>query len=119
MNRERWNQLITSMFRVRRDRMLRYAFRACLMGEHGTPDQSQVSVLAFLREFCNADISTMRYAPDGKVDALASAEAEGRRSVWRVINFYLNLSDEELTQFDREFTQQKSELIKDTQRLDS
>lgn len=48
-------------------------------------------VLAHLHWFCHGGRSSLKVAPDGHVDALASAAAEGRREVWLEIRKMLTL----------------------------
>ena len=98
------------IFRVRRDMGLARAFRATLTGESGVPDPHQATVLAHLRAFCFADVSTIAFTPDGAADPVASAAQQGRRDVWLMIAFYLNLEERELVQLDREYQQQLREL---------
>ena len=94
-----WNRLTA----VRRDRALSIAFRRTLLDENGRPTRDGALMLAHLRTFCSADVSTLRYGRDGKVDPLASAAAAGRQEVWQQFYFYLNVSEDELIETDRVF----------------
>lgn len=95
--------VLSPLLRVRRDRALSVAFRTLLLGEDGKPTLAATAVLAHLRAFCFADVSTLRYGKDGKVDALASAAAAGRQEVWLQFYFYLNVDPSELVEIDRKF----------------
>lgn len=93
--------LIARMFYARRDRALHQAFSQIFLGPDGLPNRDGALVLGRMRELCHADTSTLKYTDDGSVDPLASAAAEGRRDVWRMFQFYLNISDSELIEIDR------------------
>lgn len=54
-------------------------------------------VLADLRKFCRATVSTTVVSRvTGAVDPIASAQAEGRREVWLHITQHINLSDADI-----------------------
>lgn len=63
-------------------------------------------VLAHIRAFCCADATTLKYDDQGRLDAQATLVAEGRREVWNVINFYLNVPEVDLVEADRYATRQ-------------
>lgn len=111
-------QLIASIFQVRRDRHLRAAFQA-LFGEEGKPNDDQATALAFLREFCNvhdlAIETNKEHWPVRPIDPLAMAFLEGRRSVWRAINFYMNIDEGELVDYDRQFARDKQSWARQAQ----
>jgi hypothetical protein len=108
--------LFDRLMRVRYDRDLRHAFRTSLLDEDGKPTPHGSAVLAHLRAFCSADVSTLRRDREGRVDPLASAAAQGRQEVWQQFYFYLNLDDSELVEIDREFTQQLKDRVEREQR---
>lgn len=59
-------------------------------------------VLADLAEFCNVHRPTARVSPQGgTVDPIAMAIAEGRREVFLRIQAMLNLTNEEVAEFER------------------
>ena len=99
------NQRLLAIFYVRRDRDLAHAFRAALLEEDGRPNPHGSLILAHLREFCRADISTLTYDTSGRADPIATAMLEGRRDVWNKIAFYLNVDERDLIQIDREYAQ--------------
>ena len=99
------HQLFDALLWWRRARELRAAFRLTFSGDDG-PTLQQKTVLAFLRDLCDADTTTVRYDKDGKVDPYASAIAQGRQEVWQRISFYLHLDDAELVEIDRQNTEE-------------
>lgn len=93
--------LIARMVYARRDRAIKRAFDTIFLDGDGKPRPEAQVLLGLMRDFCHADTATMHYAPNGTVDPLASAAAEGRRDVWRLFQFYLQVSESELVDIDR------------------
>jgi hypothetical protein len=97
------NGLLQRLARVRRDAFLSRAFRKLLLDDAGKPTLEATDVIGHLRAFCFADVSTLRYDRNGRLDAVASAAAAGRQEVWLQFYFYLNLDDRDLVAIDREY----------------
>lgn len=76
----------------------RRAAYVAVFGGARTPAKDYV--LADLRQFCRATVSTTVVSRvSGVVDPIASAQAEGRREVFLRITQYLNLSDADILKF--------------------
>jgi hypothetical protein len=79
------------------------AFARLMLNNDRTLKSEAKIVMAAMSHFCSAGETTVRYAPDGKVDALASAIAQGRHEVWLEWNRYLTIQEAELAEADRFF----------------
>lgn len=86
---------------IKRDRAVARSFKRTFMKERKVTAHGG-DVLARLREFCKADVSTVTEAGPPH-DAIAMALNEGRRQVWNMINGYLQLDDGRLAQLDFEY----------------
>jgi hypothetical protein len=97
------NGILQRLARVRRDALLTRAFRKLLLDDAGKPKPEATEVIGHLRAFCFADVSTLRYDREGRLDAAATAAAVGRQEVWLQFYFYLNLDDRDLVAIDRDY----------------
>ena len=91
-----------SLIRDKIARMLRLrkAYRVAFTGESGM-DREQASriVLQDLARFCRANQSSVIVSPVSRVvDTHATCVAEGRREVFNRLTYYLNLTEDQLTQ---------------------
>ncbi len=99
-------ELFQRLLSVRRDRELCRAFHATFCQEDGRLNAPGSTVLAHLRAYCHADLSTLVYSPDGKIDPVASAMMEGRRDVYRMMTFYVNTDERDYIEADRQYAAQ-------------
>ena len=74
----------------------RQAYRALFLKDDALNPAARL-VLADLRGFCRATVSTTMISPvTRQVDPIASAQAEGRREVWLRISHHLHIDDADL-----------------------
>ena len=78
-------------------------YRMLFLDADNKPNRAAEVVLADLRRFCRAQVSTAAINPlTRSIDPLAMAMAEGRREVWNRIQAHLNLSDRDITNLQEE-----------------
>jgi hypothetical protein len=78
-------------------------WRRIFLADDGSPSVDAGVVLEDLKKFCHAEATTHCFDAHDRLDALASAQLEGRRQVWMRINGYLSKSEGELSLVQREF----------------
>lgn len=73
------------------------AYQGCFKAGTGRLTEAGEIVIKDLTKFCNAHTS-LAYANriTGSIDPIAMAIAEGRREVFNRIQYYLNLTDDEI-----------------------
>jgi len=77
----------------------RNAYSSCFRDRDGNLTTAGRQVLQDLRRFCRVDQSTVVVSPVSRViDTHATMVAEGRREVFNRLQYYLNLTDEQLLQ---------------------
>lgn len=75
----------------------RNAYRACFYDRDGKLTSAGRLVIEDLQRFCRTNQSTVVVSPVSRViDTHATMVAEGRREVFNRLNYYLNLTDEQL-----------------------
>ena len=78
----------------------RKAYRAAFLDDAGNLTPAGRAVMADLARFCRAYQSSVTVSPISRtVDTHATMVAEGRREVFSRLQYYLNLTDEQLMQF--------------------
>lgn len=99
------SQILANRQRIRYNRVLSDGFQHLFLDDQRKPKRAAGDVLAHLRNFCYADATTV------KADPIASAVAQGRREVWLEIQYYLNLTDADLTELDWKFKRELEQLM--------